>query len=103
MNAITKFGKKLANSRKANTAVLVAIIVVVVASILIMVAAIIISKVDSAIDRTGLSAEANSTLDSVGTAAYGSLDLLTVVLIILAAVAIIGAVIGIFSYVRMRG
>lgn len=102
MNPITKFGKKLASEKKGNVAVLVAIIVVVIASILIMVAAIIISKVDSAIDRSDLSAEANDTLDSVGTAAFGALDLMTVVLIILGAVAIIGAVFGIFAYVKMR-
>jgi len=83
--------------------VLISIVVVVVAAIMIMVAAIVISKVASSIDRTGLSAEANETLDSSEAQAYGALNLLQVVLIILAAVAIIGAVVGIFAYIKMRG
>lgn len=102
-NPITRFSRKLASDKKGNTGVLVAIVVVVVAAILIFVAAVIISKVDSAIDRSGLSEAANDTLDAAASGAYGALDLMTVVLVILGAVAIIGAVIGIFAYVKFRG
>lgn len=102
MNPISKFGKKLAGDHRAFTQVLVSIIVVVVAVIMIMVAAIVLSKVSSSIDRTGLSDTANKTLDSAEAQGYGALNLLEVVVIILAAVAIIGAVVGIFAYIKLR-
>jgi ABC-type phosphate transport system permease subunit len=102
MNPISKLGKKLASERKGFTTVLISIVVVVVAAIMIMVSAIVISKVSMSIDRSGLSQQANDTLDSAEAQAYGALNLLEVVLIILAAVAIIGAVVGIFAYIKMR-
>ena len=95
------------------TQVLVAIIVVIVTVILIMVAAVIMSMFGSAIGNvSGLSAATNTTITSVTTSAYGALQLLTIVVYVLAlyrvtpnrrhAVAIIGAVMGIFAYVRMK-
>jgi len=102
MNPITKFGKTLAKDKKGFTPVLVAIITVVVAVIMIMVASIVVSKVGSSIDRTGLSQAANDTLDAAETQGYGAMNLLLVAVIVLAAVAIIGAVIGIFAYIKMR-
>lgn len=102
MNPISKFGKKLASNKKGFTAVLVSIIVVVVAAIMLMITAVILSKVSTSIDRTGLSQEANDTLDSVAMQGYGALNLLTIVLVVTAAVVIIGAVIGIFAYIKMK-
>lgn len=83
--------------------VLVAIITVIVAVIMIMVAAIVLSKVGSSIDRTGLSQAANDTLDAADSQGFGALNLLLVSVIVLAAVAIIGAVVGIFAYIKIRG
>ena len=87
------------------TNVLIAIVVVAVAAIMIMVTTIVISLFSTQIQNTvtGLSAAANSTLSGVTSASFGALNLLTVVLYVLAAVAIIGAVMGIFAYIRMKG
>jgi ABC-type phosphate transport system permease subunit len=102
MNPISKFGKKFARNRKGFTAVLVSIIVVVVAAIMLMITAVILSRVESSISRTGLSTAANDTLDAVAEQGFGALNLLTIVLVVTAAVAIIGAVIGIFAFIKMR-
>ena len=95
------------------TNVLIAIVVVAVAAIMIMVTTIVISLFSTQIQNTvtGLSAAANSTLTGVTSASFGALNLLTVVLYVLAAVAIkrpfrsrgVGAVMGIFAYIRMKG
>lgn len=101
-NPITRMARRFSRDNKGFSAVLVSIIIVVVAAIVIMLAAVVLSKVASSIDRTGLSAAANSTLDAAETQGYGALNLLTIVLIVGAAVAIIGAVMGIFAYIRMK-
>lgn len=101
-NLVVRYSRKFARNNKGFSAVLVSIVVVVVASIMIMIAAIVLSKVASSIDRTGLSEAANDTLDASEAQAYGALNLLNVVLIILAAVAVIGSVVGIFAYIRMK-
>jgi hypothetical protein len=98
--------KKLSNlcANKAGfTQVLIAIVIVIVAVIMIMVAAVVLSLFGTAINNvSGLSAAANTTIASVQTSGFGALQLLTVVIYVLAAVAIIGAVMGIFAYIRMR-
>jgi Flp pilus assembly pilin Flp len=99
MNPISK----LLHNKKGFTQVLVAIIVVIVAVIMIMVAAVVLSLFGTAINNvSGLSAAANTTIASVQTSGFGALQLLTIVVYVLAAVAIIGAVMGIFAYVRMQ-
>jgi ABC-type phosphate transport system permease subunit len=102
MNPISKFGKKFIRNDKAFSSVLIAIITVVVAVIMVMVAAIVLSKVSTSLDRTGLSQAANDTLDAADTQGFGALNLLLVSVIVLAAVAIIGAVVGIFAYIKIR-
>jgi hypothetical protein len=80
---------------------------------MIMVAAVVLSLFGTAINQvSGLSSAANTTIASVQTSGFGALQLLTVVIYVLAslslrdldrkAVAIIGAVMGIFAYLRMR-
>ncbi len=97
------FGKNVLSNKKGSAAVLAAIITVVVAVIMVMVAAIVLSKVSTSIDRTGLSEAANDTLDAADTQGFGALNLLLVSVIVLAAVAIIGSVVGIFAYIKLRG
>jgi hypothetical protein len=95
--------KKLIASKTGFTQVLIAIIVVIVAVIMIMVAAVVLSLFGTAINQvSGLSAAANTTIAAVQTSGFGALQLLTIVVYVLAAVAIIGAVMGIFAYIRMR-
>lgn len=95
--------RSLLQDNKGFSQVLIAIVVVAVAVIMIMVTTVVLSMFGSAIGNiAGLSAEANSTIGSVMTTGYGALNLLTIVLYVLAAVAIIGAVMGIFAYIRMR-
>ena len=104
MNPITKFGKELAKENKGFTQVLIAIVVVAVAVILIMVTTVVLSMFGTAIGNiSGLSEEANTTIASVQSTGFGALNLLTIVLYVLAAVAIIGAVMGIFAYIKLRG
>jgi Flp pilus assembly pilin Flp len=99
MNPISK----MLRNKKGFTQVLVAIIVVIVAVIMIMVAAVVLSLFGTAINNvSGLSTAANTTIASVQTSGFGALQLLTIVVYVLAAVAIIGAVMGIFAYVRMQ-
>jgi ABC-type dipeptide/oligopeptide/nickel transport system permease subunit len=104
LNPITKFGKELANGNKGFSQVLIAIVVVAVAVIMIMVTTVILSMFGTAIANiSGLSEAANETIASVSSTGYGALNLLTIVLYVLAATAIIGAVMGIFAYFKMRG
>ena len=103
MNPINKVKHLIAN-KSGFTQVLIAIVVVIVAVIMIMVAAVVLSLFGTAINSiAGLSSAANSTISSIQTQGYGALSLLSIVVYVLAAVAIIGAVMGIFAYVRMRG
>lgn len=95
--------RELLHNPKGFTQVLVAIVIVIVAVIMIMVAAVVLSLFGTAINQvSGLSSAANTTISSVQTSGFGALQLLTVVIYVLAAVAIIGAVMGIFAYLRMR-
>lgn len=103
MNPLSKFKNFVAN-KSGFTQVLIAIVVVIVAVIMIMVAAVVLSLFGTAINSiSGLSAAANTTIAGIQTQGYGALSLLSIVVYVLAAVAIIGAVMGIFAYVRMRG
>lgn len=103
-NPIHRFAKQLAKENKGFSQVLIAIVVVAVAVIMIMVTTVILSMFGTAITNiSGLSEAANETIASVQSTGFGSLNLLTIVLYVLAATAIIGAVMGIFAYFKMRG
>ena len=103
---------KLFKDTRAETNVLVAILTVVVATILIIVAALIVSNVASSIDLSTVSTAANATIAATLTSSYNALNLLTIVLIVLAAplkftfrgvkAAIIAAVVGGLMFMRSR-
>lgn len=94
---------KWASNQKGFTQVLIAIVVVIVAVIMLMVAAVVLSLFGTAINNvSGLSATANQTIANVSSQGFGALSLLTIVVYVLAAVAIIGAVMGIFAYIRVN-
>lgn len=102
-NPIHRFAKQLGKDNKGFGQVLIAIVVVAVAVIMIMVVTVVLSMFDTAVSNiSGLSEEANDTIAQVTNTGYGSLNLLTIVLYVLAAVAIIGAVMGIFAYIKLR-
>lgn len=102
-NPIHRFAKNLSKNNKGFTQVLVSVIVVVVVAILITVSAIILSMFGSAAGNiSGLSSQANETISQVQNTGYGSLNLLSIVEYVLAAVAIIGAIMGIFVFFQSR-
>ena len=69
----------------------------VVSGVLLIVGTVVFAQVQSSIDPGDLSADANTTLDSVEETAFNAFQLATVALIVLAAAVIIGILIRAFG------
>ena len=69
----------------------------VVSGVLLIVGTVVFAKVKTAMSTSGLSTEANATIDTVESTAYDAFELATVALIVLAAAVIIGILIRAFG------
>lgn len=94
------FERFIRNKKGVLNVVIGSVLAVVVAAILIMISTEIVANVSTSMPE--VTGTANTTITNITNGAYGGLQLMTVLPIVLAAAAIISAVVGGFMALRAR-
>ena len=97
------FFKKLRQNNKAIAAMVIALVVSLVAiAIVLPVGLMVLSKLETLTKIAGMSATANSTVDTVNTNTYSAFSLAAIIPIVAGAALVIAVIVGAFAVTTQR-